>query len=277
MTRSTTFKAHNSNKKRIRLLINRPPPPPSTTPIPRFVSSSGWVQAGLGSVFRKIIKQNVKKRPFAPRRRLCGSRLSSARAGYLVAATTTTTIASHCRGSGVPISPFSSAPPSPVSTVSTLSTLSTLPILSPGSSIPGSPAYSPTLSPLLVVSSLSSVVSGADSFVALGDNVSVRSVGSVGSGFGENDGSREEREEEVEEVEEEEEEEEEAAAAEEEEGVYEESDFEEGDYKEGAYEEDGDMMEIDWRFGDREYMDVDWWEGDMEVDILPPNATSLWF
>ncbi|KAG2219393.1 hypothetical protein INT45_010969 [Circinella minor] len=34
-------------------------------------------------------------------------------------------------------------------------------------------------------------------------------------------------------------------------------------------------MEVDWKFGDLEYMEVDRWEGDMEVDVLPPNATSF--
>ncbi|KAI7855338.1 hypothetical protein BDC45DRAFT_568238 [Circinella umbellata] len=42
-------------------------------------------------------------------------------------------------------------------------------------------------------------------------------------------------------------------------------------------EDDDVKMEIDWKFGDLEYMNVDWCEGDMDVDIVPPNATSLWF
>ncbi|KAI7847230.1 hypothetical protein BDC45DRAFT_542090 [Circinella umbellata] len=60
-------------------------------------------------------------------------------------------------------------------------------------------------------------------------------------------------------------------------GGGEEDDDEEYDEEDDEEEEQDDMMDVDWRFGDADDMDVDWWEGDMEVDILPPNATSLWF
>ncbi|KAG2216447.1 hypothetical protein INT45_006811, partial [Circinella minor] len=48
MTRSTSLTAPaatpSTHKSRIRLLLDRPPHAPRRTPIPSFVSSSGWVQ-----------------------------------------------------------------------------------------------------------------------------------------------------------------------------------------------------------------------------------------
>ncbi|KAG2218684.1 hypothetical protein INT45_013350 [Circinella minor] len=139
MTRSTSLtasaSARSSNKSRTRFLFNRPPDAPRRTPIPSFVSSSGWVQTGLGPIFRKAQKQDIAKRQLAPRHRLRGPRVSSVRVGFLVVATAT--IAPGCHDSSIPSSPVSSPLLFHISSVnSSLSSLSTLPALSPGSSPP---------------------------------------------------------------------------------------------------------------------------------------------
>ncbi|KAI7848704.1 hypothetical protein BDC45DRAFT_540751 [Circinella umbellata] len=174
MTRSTTFtipatahnNARNPNGSRIRLQIFRPPvtplqtrpprctPPPRRRPIPVFVSSSGWVQAGLGSVIRNIMNQEIARREIAPRRRLRPSRMSPSRVGSFIAPAISRP---EFSGASTPISRISSAPPSPVSSICSLSTLSTLSTLSSGASAPASPTLSAPPSPTL---STSSVVHG---------------------------------------------------------------------------------------------------------------------
>ncbi|KAG2215658.1 hypothetical protein INT45_008406 [Circinella minor] len=243
MTRSTAFDtAHFLNGSRIRLQMHRPPPaPPRVRPPPCMSPPSSTpipVIVSSPSLIQPGLGPVIRRiQKQVISKKEIALRRRLRSSQVSSARAAFLVAATISHGSSAPSSP-------PLFHISSIcSSLSSLSALSPPASSASSPPYSPALS-LSSLSSVSSGSSGSNSSLVSGvDDVSVSSVGGYSAGVSSDVG--------VDGVGREEEEEEKG----------------EGD----------DPMEVDWRFGDREYMDVDWWEGDMEVDIPPPMAHQFGF